>query len=118
MAARNRGHDLTGDDFVGEFLAAPLADWASTFSRRFTGQCDDLANLFGGDGGGFTRTRGIGQALFEWQIGERDRRQGEPAGAPQARGIDLHTQEARDLGVIEADVGGENDTSVTILRGT
>lgn len=109
MAGRNGGHNLAGDDFVGEFATAPVADRSLTISRRFTDQCDDVADLFGADGGRFARARRIGEALFKGEFGERDGLAGKPARAPRANGIDLHAEEASDLGVVEASVSSQNN---------
>jgi hypothetical protein len=119
VATGDTWHNLAGDDFVSEFTTAPLADRASAFGRRLTGQRDDLADLFRGNAGGLTGTWGIGQAVFERQIRQRDRLESEPAGAPGTDSIDLHIQETGDLGIVKAGIGSKNDASAQgeLLRG-
>ncbi len=118
MAVRNLGQDAALDDFVGDLTSGPLGNRSPCLLGSLTGKGDDLAALLRGDLDWPTRAGNVAQALFQGEVGERNGREGEPAGAPEADGIDIKGEEASDLGIVGAISSGEDDagTKGKLLR--
>src|ERR671932_1724336 len=111
MARGNLGHNAALDDFIGNLAASPLRDGSASVRGGCTGEGNDLAALLSTDLDGSSGARHIAEPLVQRELGERNGREGEPAGAPAADGIDIQVEEAGDLGVIGAISSGKDDAS-------
>ncbi len=109
MAVRNFRHNAPLDHFVGDLTTRPLGNRSPRFLGSFAGEGNDLAALLCRDLDGPTSAGDVAQALFQGEVGERDGREGEPADAPAADGIDIKVEEAGDLGIVSAISSGVDD---------
>jgi hypothetical protein len=57
------GHNLFLDCLIAQLSDSPVSDGAFMIARLFTGQRDNLANLFGGELRRSSRAWGLGQPL-------------------------------------------------------
>ncbi len=99
------------DDFVGDFAARPLGNRSPSVFRSFTSEGHDLAALLGSD---LDRAAGawhVTKTLVQRKLGKGNGGEGEPAGAPEADGIDIKVEQAGDLRVVGAISSGEDDAS-------
>ena len=70
MAVRNLFDDAALSRLLSNLALAPVADRAIGELRCFTSEFDDLADLFGSNARGSTRTWQVTEALKQGQIAE------------------------------------------------
>src|SRR5579859_6878656 len=109
MAWRNLGDDPASLNFVGKFAPRPLRD--GTLLRLFTCQGQHLAGLLGRNLRRSTGTRLIGEPFADRSISERNALLRQPAFAPGPHRIHTHALLPRDLAIVLANIGCQDDPS-------
>ena len=75
--------DAPFDNLVSDLAIGPVGNGASRLAGSLTGHGDDRADLLGRDPGALARAGRIAEALFEAQLGQRDRLEEHPAFPPE-----------------------------------